>query len=66
MCAVKAPLAPFKASYIEPTDRASMPAPIDYCTDTEIATLSCHDNSKLNKFGVVRDRTVCDEMITIT
>lgn len=66
LCAVKAPLAPFKASYIEPTDRASMPAPIDYCTDTEIATLSCHDNSKLNKFGVVRDRTVCDEMITIT
>lgn len=65
-CAVQATLAPYVAQYIEPTSWVTMPAPIEYCNATEIATLPCHDNSNLPNYGVVKNHEVCKQTFVIS
>ena len=67
LCAVKAPLAPFQISFVPPQNRATLPSPIEYCTETELATLACYvHNSNLTNIGVVKNKEVCQDTITIT
>lgn len=65
-CAVQATLAPYQTQIILPAFRVTMPAPIEYCTASEIATLPCHDNSNLPNYQVVRNHEVCKQTFTIS